>query len=285
MIQKFRVRTLLSQELPFLFSLPARVWHFFFLIVPLFILFYVSVHAQGVFSLDYYRHLFNIIHIRVILRSLVFSLTTASLCLISSYPLAYFLAIKAGKWKNVLLLMLFVPLWTNFLIQIYGWSFLLERNGLINTIFMKLNIMSEPIHLANNVYAILLVMTYCYIPFMLMPLYTIIEKLDLKLLEASEDLGASSFQTFFNITLPISMNGIRTGFLLTFVLGFGEFAIQTLMGGGKYITVGSLIYYYALVVRDPGLTAAFTCLSCLVLLTVGGSIYRFLGVWCIADRN
>ena len=161
-----------------------------------------------------------------------------------------------------------VPLWTNFLIQVYGWFFLIERNGLINLLLVKLGIIAEPLALANNLVAVFVVMVYCYLPFMIMPLYTILEKFDVRLLEASADLGASVWKTFFTVTLPLTVSGIRTGVLLTFVLGFGEFAIPALVGGGKYMMVGSLIYYYFLVMRDNSLGSAFTCVSCLVLLFV-----------------
>jgi spermidine/putrescine transport system permease protein len=120
---------------------------------------------------------------------------------------------------------------------------------------------------------------------MLMPLYTILEKLDLQLLEASADLGASPFQTFTRVTLPLSMPGIRTGVLLTYVLSFGEFAIPTLVGGGKYMMVGNLISYYFLVMRDISLGAAFTILSGAVLLVMVSFLYWYLGKWCLEDSG
>lgn len=278
------VRALLVRELPFLFSLPALAWLLVFLGLPLAITFYFSVFGDSGFSLGYYKQLFDLVHLRVIMRSLVLGLSTSFVCLLCAYPVAYFLAIKAGRWKNILIALLMVPLWTNFLIQVYGWFFLIERNGLINLLLLKLGIIAEPLALANNLAAVFVVMVYCYLPFMIMPLYTILEKFDVRLLEASADLGASVWKTFFTVTLPLTVSGIRTGVLLTFVLGFGEFAIPALVGGGKYMMVGSLIYYYFLVMHDNALGAAFTCMSSFVLLMVSLLLYKYLGKWCVHDK-
>lgn len=278
------LRALIARELPFLFSLPALVWLLFFLGIPLAMIFYFSVAGNGIFTLAHYGQLFDLIHLRVIMRSLVLGLSTSFVCLLCAYPVAYFLAIKAGRWKNILLALLLVPLWTNFLIQVYGWFFLIERNGLINLLLLKLGIITQPLALANNLFAVFIVMVYCYLPFMIMPLYTILEKFDVRLLEASADLGASVWKTFFTVTLPLTVSGIRTGVLLTFVLGFGEFAIPALVGGGKYMMVGTLISYYFLVMRDNALGAAFTCVSSFVLLIVSLLLYKYLSKWCVHDK-
>ncbi len=278
------LRALIARELPFLFSLPALVWLLFFLGMPLALIFYFSFVSDGTFSLEHYKQLCDLIHVRVIMRSLVLGLSTSFVCLLCAYPVAYFIAIKAGRWKNVLLALLMVPLWTNFLIQVFGWFFLIERNGLINLLLLKLGLIAQPLALANNIFAVFVVMVYCYLPFMIMPLYSILEKFDVRLLEASADLGAPVWKTFFTVTLPLTVSGIRTGVLLTFVLGFGEFAIPALVGGGKYMVVGSLISYYFLVMRDNSLGAAFTCVSSIVLLLVSLLLYKFLSKWCMHDK-
>lgn len=282
MKKRTSVRALVARELPFLFSLPAVVWQILFFCVPLAIVIVLSLTLVNgfYFSLQHYVQLFDLVHLRVIVRSLLLGLSVALACLLFAYPMAYFLAIKAKRWKNLLLFLLMIPLWTNFLIQIHSWFFLIEYNGLINTLLLTVGVIAHPLHLANNMVAIFLVMTYCYLPFMLMPLYSMLEKFDVMLLEASADLGASSWKTFIRITLPLSMPGIRTGVLLTFVLGFGEFAIPALVGGGKYMMVGSLISYYFLVIRDNALGAAFTCLSGIVLLVATLAIYWSMGKWC-----
>jgi spermidine/putrescine transport system permease protein len=287
MNKKKLIRTAIVREIPFLFSLPALIWLIVFLFVPLGIIGYLSVVTEAYPFISVYKYIqiFDIVHLRVITRSILLSFFAVFTCLVCAYPIAYFIVIKASRWKNVLLFLLMIPLWTNFLIQVYGWFFLLERNGLINTFLLKIGVIAQPLYLSNNLFSIFIVMVYCYLPFMLMPLYTILEKLDLQLLEASADLGASPFQTFTRVTLPLSMPGIRTGVLLTYVLSFGEFAIPTLVGGGKYMMVGNLISYYFLVMRDISLGAAFTILSGAVLLVIVSFLYWYLGKWCLEDSG
>ncbi|HRN78086.1 MAG TPA: ABC transporter permease [Candidatus Dependentiae bacterium] len=286
-MNKQSLRAAIAREIPFLFSLPALVWLIAFLCVPIVILGYLSV-ATSVYpfiSLQKYVHMFDMVHVRIITRSLLLSFCTVATCLLCAYPIAYFIVIKSGRWKNLFLFFLMIPLWTNFLIQVYGWFFILERNGLINSLLLKIGIIKDPLYLSNNLFSIFVVMVYCYLPFMILPLYTILEKLNLQLLEASADLGASAWQTFTRITLPLSMPGIRTGVLLTYVLSFGEFAIPTLVGGGKYMMVGNLISYYFLVMRDISLGSAFTLVSGMVLLSITSFLYWYLGKWCLEDSS
>ncbi len=189
------------------------------------------------------------------------------ICLLCAYPVAYFLALKVGgRWKNPLLFLLTLPFWTNFLIQIYSWVFVLDHNGLINTILLKIGIIQEPLHLINNMAAIFVVMVYYYLPFMMMPLYSILEKIQHELLEASMDLGATHWQTFTRITVPLSRSGIKTGVFLVFVPAFGEFAIPAIIGGGQHMFVGTLVSHYFLVSRDNEIGAAFTMISGIVLI-------------------
>ena len=204
------------------------------------------------------------------------ALFTALSCLAIAYPVAYFLALRVKRYKNFLLFLFTLPFWTNFLVLVYAWFFLLEYNGLINTLLMKVGFISQPLHMANSFFAIGIVMVYCYVPFMLMPLYAVLEKFDPRLIESSFDLGANSWQTFKKVVLPASLPGIRTGFFLVFVPSFGEFAIPALLGGSKYMFVGSLISYYFLMARNIYLGAAFTVLSAVVLALVSFGIYLVL---------
>ncbi|BDC34864.1 hypothetical protein Noda2021_08220 [Candidatus Dependentiae bacterium Noda2021] len=132
---------------------------------------------------------------------------------------------------------------------------------------MKLGIISSPIAFLNSLFAIYMVMVYCYLPFMIFPLYTILEKLDRRLLEASSDLGASAWNTFRHVTLPLSVPGMRTGFFLVFVPAFGELVIPVLLGGGRYLFVGPLISQFFLSARDIARGSAFTIMSGFVLAT------------------
>lgn len=259
---------LFKRERSFLLSLPAVLWQIFFMVAPVLIIVGYSLADTNSWlgvSFFQYTHLLKFSYFKIIGRSLFFALATAFSCLLLAYPVAYYLAFFAGRFRSFLLFLLTVPFWVNFLVQIYAWYFLLEYNGLINTLLLKIGLISEPLMLANSLTAIYLVMLYCYLPFMIMPLYTTLEKMDKKLLEASADLGATPWQTFWNITLPLSMPGIKTGLFLVLIPAFGEFVIPALLGGGKNMFVGSLISYYFLAARNNGAGSAFTVLSAFLL--------------------
>lgn len=262
------IKASFSQNLPFLYALPAVVWQVLFLCVPLFIVFYASFVKDGSLTLSHYAAVFTHAHIRIIARSLGLALANVALCLLCAYPVAYFLAVRVRRFKNILIFLLTLPFWTNFLIQVYAWFFLLSHNGLLDSLLQKCGIVTDSWYLANSLTAVFLVMVYCYMPFMILPIYSIIEKLSHQLLEASADLGASPWQTFRRITIPLSMPGVKTGIFLVLVPSFGEFVIPELMGGAKYMMTGSLISYYFLVARDNAIGSAFTMLSGFVLLFV-----------------
>lgn len=266
-----------SKELSFASSLPAIVWQFFFLVGPILVIGYYSLADNTAWlkvSLKHYRALLEPVYFRIIGRSLLLAMVTAVTGLLCAYPVAYFIALRAGRLKNTMLFLLTLPFWINFLIQIYAWYFLLERNGLINMLLLKIGLIREPVLSSNGLFAIFLVMLNCYLPFAIMPLYSTLEKIDLRLFEASADLGATPWQTFWHVTVPCSMPGIKTALLLVMIPAFGEFVIPMLVGGSKYMFVGSLISYYFLAARDNYAGAAFTCLSGIVLiamlLVIGG---------------
>ena len=267
-----KIKDAIRKELSFFWSLPAIVWQLLFVIAPAaIILFFSIVQVTDSFlwprlTMRHYIELLDPIYFKIMFRSLVLAFATAVTCLFCAYPVAYFLALRARRFKGVLLFFLTLPFWVNFLVQIYAWYYLLERDGLINMVLMRLGLVTEPTQLVSSQFAIYIVMAYCYLPFMIMPLYSMLEKIDRRLLEASADLGATAWQTFTRVTLPLTMPGIRTGFLLVLVPAFGEFVIPSLLGGGKYMMVGSLISYFFLNARNNSSGGAFTYLSALFLL-------------------
>ncbi len=269
---KQNVKNFISQNIPFILATPAVLWEILFLYIPLILVVLISIQRSvdsSLFdiTLAHYAALFNAPYFHIIARSALIALGVTCICLILAYPVAYFLALRvSSRWKNALLFLLTLPFWTNFLIQIYSWVFVLDNNGLINTFLLKMGIIQEPLHLVYNMGAIFLVMIYYYLPFMMMPLYSILEKIQHEVLEASMDLGATHWQTFRRITIPLSMSGIKTGVFLVFVPAFGEFVIPSIIGGGQQMFVGSLISHYFLVARDNQLGAAFTILSGFILL-------------------
>ncbi len=270
------IRARLAHYIPFAMSMPALLWQLFFLYIPLCIVLVLSftrewgVAIPAIFTLKNYIVIFNVTHFSIIFRSLILALFNAVACLFCAYPVAYFIAHRVSYWRNVLLFLLTIPFWTNFLVHVYAWFFLLEHNGLINTFLVGTGILSAPLQLINNTTGLCIVMVYCYFPFMIMPLYSVLERMDKRLIESSFDLGASAWQTFLRITLPMSLPGIKTGFFLVFVPSFGEFAIPALVEGSKHMFVGTLISHYFLSARSPFLGAAFTFLSGAILV---GSVF------------
>ena len=266
-----KCKNLISENISFIFYTPAVLWQVIFLYIPFFLILYSSISYKGVsgqvLGFENYRFLFDIDYVRIIMRSAAIAFGVSFLCLMCAYPIAYYLALKVdNRWKNILLFLLTLPFWTNLLILVYSWIFIFDHNGLINTFLCALGFIKEPLHLAHNIYAIMFVMFYYYVPFMIMPLYAILEKIQPDILEASADLGATHWQTFKRITIPLSMTGIKTGVLLVFVPAFGDFVIPSMIGGSRDLFVGSLITHYFLVVRDTGLGAAFTIISGIVLI-------------------
>jgi spermidine/putrescine transport system permease protein len=278
-----RLPTVFTREVAFMLSLPAVLWQLLFMIAPAAIIIYFSVAGTGIWPVTFYHYFEHIrfATVRIIGRSLFFAISTASTCLLLAYPLSYYLAFYVHRFRGILLFLLTLPFWVNFLVQVYSWYFLLEYKGLINMILLKFGIINEPLLLTNTLFAIYIVMVYCYLPFMVMPLYSALEKIDKRLLEASADLGATPWQTFVRVTLPLSFSGIKTGFLLVLIPAFGEFVIPSLLGGSKYMFVGSLVSYYFIVARDNAAGAAFTCLSALALFLAIVFLYLIRRCWVL----
>jgi len=263
----------------FFMAVPAVLWKLLFLYVPLFFIMLISFSKSFDFAffknvtLENYKSLFSLSYFRVIGRSLLLAFLNAFFCLLIAYPIAYFLALKVRRFKNLLLFLLALPFWTNFLVQVYAWFFILDHKGLLNTALLKMGIISQPLHILNTSAAIYIVMLFCYLPFMVMPIYSSLLKIDKFVLEASFDLGANSLQTLSHVTIPLSASGIMTGFFLVLIPSFGEFVIPALLGGGKVMYVGSMITYFFLETKNPFLGAAFTCLSGFVLILFALLIY------------
>lgn len=263
----------IQKENSFFWGVIALVWQALFFYLPLSFLLttsfvkYLPSTNSSYFTFDHYLALFRPVYGYIIARSLLAASCTVLVSLAIAYPVAYYLALKVTKWRTVLFALLILPFWTNFLLLVYSWYFLLENDGLLNTLLLKMGLISVPLHLMNTTFAVYFGMFYCYLPFMLLPLYTSLEKLDPRLLEASADLGATYWQTFRNIIIPLTAPGIKTGSVLVFVPAFGEFVIPALLGGDKNMYVGSVITHYFLTIRNVPLGSAFTCVAALVLVS------------------
>ncbi|KPN73876.1 MULTISPECIES: ABC transporter permease subunit [Neisseria] len=170
------------------------------------------------------------------------ALTTTLICLLLGYPIAYAISRANPAYRNGLLLAIMLPFWTSFLLRVYAWMGLLGHNGIINNFLLKHNIISEPLNLFYNAFSLNLVMVYAYLPFMILPLYTQLVKLDGRLLEAASDLGAGPVKSFFSITLPLSKTGIVAGSMLVFVPAVGEYVIPELVGGSENLMIGKVLW-------------------------------------------
>jgi spermidine/putrescine transport system permease protein len=231
--------------------------------------------ASGKFLANYARSL-HPIYLQIFWRSVWMAIVTTAVCLAISYPAAYYIAVTAPpRRRNFLLGLAVVPFWTSFLIRTYAWMFLLRTEGLINRVLLAVGWISHPFELLYNNYAVLIGLVYGEIPFMILPLYASLEKLDLSLLEASADLGAPRASTFRRVTVPMTMPGIVAGIILVFVPSLGQFIVSDLLGGAKTILAGNLIQNQFAVARNKpfGSAVAFELTATVLALLFVYALY------------
>ena len=266
-----RIKEAFLHRMSYFLAAPALLWQLLFLCIPFLIIVSASVYVRGHgFSLSSYQAVLNGAHLRVIVRSLMLALFNACCCLVISYPVAYFIAVRANKLKNVLVLLITLPFWVNFLVHVYAWFFILDRNGLFNKLLLTFGFINTPLRMMNTLFAVALVMFQVYLPFMLLPVYAGFEKFDWRLLETSLDLGASWQQTFWRIMVPLTLPGARLGFFLVLGMSFGDYVTPQLISGGKTLFVGTLISDYFIINRSFSIGSAFTCLGALLLVMMMG---------------
>ncbi len=244
------------------------VWLIVFFFLPFLILLYISFvdmgdsispfkplwdPVTGVLQLKYENYLsifrteegaplFKTLYVDAYLRSLIYAFCTAILCLIFGYPFAYFIARSPASVRPALLLMVMLPFWTSFLLRVYAWKGILADEGVFNRFLMAIGLTSEPIHMLYTNVSMLVGMTYVYLPFMILPLYANLVKMDFRLLEAAYDLGTTPFKAFWLVTVPLSKSGIVAGFMLVFIPCVGEFVIPSLLGGPENLMIGRVVW-------------------------------------------
>lgn len=262
----------------FIIGIPAVVWQISFFYLPLLFVIFSSLIRHSFernisFTLENFLYLGKWFYLQVILNSFILAVIVACTCILLAYPFSYFVTFHAKRFKNLYLFFLIVPFWTNFLLHVYAWFYVLEKNGVVNHLLQSLGIIKTPIPFLNSPFAIILMMVYYYLPFTVIPIYSALERFDRKLLEASLNLGASFNKTFLKILFPITMPGVRTAFFLAFIPSFGEFIIPELMGGDKTYFVGNALTLFVLGEGTEGLAAAFTIMSTIALLLSAGLFY------------
>ena len=222
-------------------AFPYMIWSVLFIVVPLILIFrYAITDVDGNLTLDNFKRFFtDEIYITVLLRSFILALISTVICLLIGYPAAYIIAKLPPKRQSLIMLLLVLPMWMNFLLRTYAMLSLLEPNGVLNYILSLLHLPKIDILYTQG--AIVLGMVYNYLPFMIMPIHSVIVKVDGALLEASSDLGANPVQSFFKVVFPLSLPGVIFGVTMVFLPAITTFAISKLLGGDMYQLVGDLI--------------------------------------------
>ncbi|EAS64588.1 spermidine/putrescine ABC transporter permease PotB [Photobacterium angustum] len=203
-----------------------------------------------VFTFDNYERLFDPLYAKVLWHSFYMAITATILCLVIGYPFAYSIAKMPEKWRPFMLFLVIVPFWTNSLIRTYGLKLMLGTRGILNNTLMYLDIIDKPLRIMYTEYAVMIGLVYILLPFMVLPLYSAIEKLDNNYIEAARDLGANKVQTFIKVIFPLTMPGVIAGCLLVLLPALGMFYVSDLLGGAKNLLIGNVIKSQVLNARD-----------------------------------
>ena len=254
--------------------MPAIACLFVLIIAPLLLVVLVSLATRGPygktiyeFTMDNFRQAFDVLYLRTYWRTIWIATATTAICALLSYPVAYYLALRAPqRWRRSLLVLTVIPFWTSFLIRTYAWMLLLRSEGVINSILMNSGLISAPLRLLYSDVAVLVGQVYGELPFMILPIYVALDRLDVRLLEASRDLGANRFWTFVKITLPLSRAGLLAGIVLVFIPSLGAFITPDLLGGAKSMMIGNLIQNQFAQLNQPFGSALSLILTAAVML-------------------
>jgi putrescine transport system permease protein len=222
---------------------------------------HIKLHLQ-----NYLFLLKDSLYFQAFLSSLKVAAISTVICLLLGYPMAYAIARASSSWRNLLLLLVILPFWTSFLLRVYAWMGLLSNQGLINQLLMGLGITSEPIVMLQTDFAMYIGIVYSYLPFMILPLYSNLEKHDPTLLEAAVDLGCRPFRAFLTITLPLSKPGIIAGSMLVFIPAVGEFVIPRLLGGTNSLMIGRVLWDEYFLNRNWPVASAVAIMLLLLLV-------------------
>jgi len=216
-----------------------------------------------------YARAFQPLYLEVYWRSFWIALLTTALCALLGYPVAYALALRVpARWKSALLMLVVIPFWTSFLIRTYAWMIILRSEGVVNNLLLALHLIHEPLRLLYTPLAVFIGLVYGELPFMILPLYAVLQRLDPALLEAAADLGAGRWRTFCRVTLPLSAPGLVAGGVLVFISSVGAFITPDLLGGARTMMVGNLIQNQFALVRDQPFGSAVAFLLTLVVLAL-----------------
>jgi spermidine/putrescine transport system permease protein len=254
---------------------PGGFWLLAFFLVPILIMFVYSVMPRGIyggvergFTLEHYARFFDPLYLEVLQRTFLWSIACTVICLVLGYPVAYVI-VRSGRWRNLLLFLVVLPFWTSFLVRTFAMIFLMRDTGLINNWLLKLGIIDHSLTILYTPFAVMAGLVYGFLPFMILPIYASLEKLDFSLLEAAEVLGARPRARFRKVTVPLSMPGVVAGCLLVFIPALGSFLTSDLLGGAKEMMIGNLVQNQFSAARNwPFGSAASFIVMALVLAAV-----------------
>ena len=267
------------------FAVPYEVWMAIFVVAPIFIIVvYAFSSADGGFSLENFVNMGE--YTDVFLRSFKLALIATAVCLLIGYPVSYWMSREGKSFQRMAMVLIMLPMWMNFLLRTYSWMTILENNGLLNQLFQKIGLIAlynrvtgadvEFFQMINTQGAVVLGMVYNYLPFMILPIYSVIIKLDRSLIEAARDLGANSVMVFRKVILPLSLPGVLSGFTMVFVPSVSTFAISRMLGGGTELLLGDLIERQFLGgAYNPQLGAAISLVMMVIVLVCMIVMNRF----------
>jgi len=252
---------------------PGTAWLLLFFIVPLLLIAVYSFLGRGTyggviwtFTLENYQRLANGVYWVLLGRSIGLAAFTTAVCLLIGYPIAFFIATRPPRWRGILLFLVIIPFWTNFLVRTYAWIVILREEGVANVVLESLHLIDEPLTLVFTPFAVALGLAYGYLPFMILPLYTTLERFNFSLVEAAQDLGASDLKTFFRVVLPLTQRGILAGSLLVFIPSVGAFITPDILGGAKGLMIGNVVQDQFLRARNEPFGSVLSILMMAVIL-------------------
>jgi spermidine/putrescine transport system permease protein len=231
-------------------GIPIAVWLLFLVIVPFVFTFTMSFYSseglviQKSFTLQNYRQFFaEEVYPRILGKTLIVAFVVAIISILAAYPLAYMVSFKIRRGANILFMMCIIPLWVSYLVRIIAWRSILGNKGVLNLVLLNLGIIRQPLEIfLYNRFAIAITLSYICIPFVFIPVYTALEKIPRNILNAAADLGAGELRTFFNVVLPLSLPGLVTGFIFSYIIALGDYIIPLQLGGTQGMMFGNLIW-------------------------------------------
>lgn len=270
---KIRIPVFFKKKFYVIGSLPAIIWMTFFMAIPLIFILGISFCSKGQqwgveakFTFTNYKRVLDPLYLSIFFNSFKIAFITTFITLVFGYPFAFIATFFSKKIQSLIITLLMIPFWTNTLIRVYGWIIILQKKGIINTIFQEVHFFSKPHDLLYNQGTVMLGIVYTMLPFMILPIYNSVEKLDKLLIEASYDLGANKFQTFINIIIPQTSSGILTGCIMVFMPSIGIYYIADLLGGANTILLGNLIKNQFMEARNWPFGAAISVIMAILSL-------------------